>query len=156
MYSSDTIRPADEEISAERVRRSVFFASALKRAADYLRRPGRLSGLADRAWQKFLYLPGPLSELRETLSACLRLLRAWAGGGYREIPSSSLVSIVAALIYFVAPVDLVPDFILGLGLVDDAALLGWVVSSLRRDLERFAAWEIEQHRATREVHSAAG
>ena len=51
------------------------------------------------------------------------------------------MSIVAWLIYFVMPVDAIPDFILALGLVDDAALLGWVLSSVRTDLERFVEWE---------------
>jgi uncharacterized membrane protein YkvA (DUF1232 family) len=144
MRIHDKTRQTDERISAERVQRSAFFLSALERAAEFLRQPRKLIGLADRASQKYLHLPEPLSGLRETLSTCLRLVRAWASGSYREIPSASLVSIVAALIYFVAPVDLVPDFILALGLVDDAALLGWVLSSVSRDIDRFLDWEIEQ------------
>ena len=76
--------------------------------------------------------------------AMLRLLRAWSGGRYRDIPWSSLVSIIATVVYFVTPADLVPDFLLGWGFVDDAALLAWVLGSVRSDLDDFLAWEAAQ------------
>jgi len=39
---------------------------------------------------------------------------------------------------------MIPDFILGLGLIDDAALLGWVLSSVKSDIDHFIAWERDQ------------
>jgi uncharacterized membrane protein YkvA (DUF1232 family) len=144
------MRPGDptddirERITGEKVQRTSFFASARQRAAAYLGEPRKLRSLVDRAAHMLGRRLEPLSERREALAASLRLLRAWSGGRYRDIPTASLVSIVAALIYFVTPVDLVPDFILSIGLVDDAALLGWVLSSVRRDIDRFTAWERKQ------------
>ena len=154
MQSENTTRQDTDGISAERVKRSAFFQSALELAAEYLRRPGKLFDLAERSAKKFVHLPEPLVGLRETLAACVRLVRAWAGGYYREIPTSSLVSIIAALIYFVTPIDLVPDFIIALGLVDDAALLGWVLSSVRRDIDQFTNWESLQARGMGEELTA--
>jgi uncharacterized membrane protein YkvA (DUF1232 family) len=49
--------------------------------------------------------------------------------------------LVAAVVYFVMPVDAVPDILLGFGLLDDAAILGWTLRSLDGDLKRFRAWE---------------
>ncbi|MDH3538339.1 MAG: YkvA family protein [Gammaproteobacteria bacterium] len=83
----------------------------------------------------------PLAEIRESLQASIRLLRAYANGQYRDIPWESLVSIIAAIVYFVMPLDLIPDFILAFGLIDDAALLGWILSSVKKDIDRFAEWE---------------
>ena len=151
MRTDDQTRQADPRISAERVQRSAFFQTAIRRAVEILRQPRKLLDLADRAAQKFLHLPEPVSGLRETLSTSLRLVRAWASGSYREIPSASLVSIIAALVYFVTPVDLVPDFIVALGLVDDAVLLGWVLKSVGRDIDRFLDWEIESGRDSAEI-----
>ena len=128
-------------VSGEKVEHSSFFKSARERAAEYIGNPGKLNRLLDQVTREFSRRQGPFSEIRESLQTCLRLLRAYADGRYRGIPTASLVSIVAWLIYFVMPVDTIPDFILALGLVDDAALLGWVLSSVRTDLEHFVEWE---------------
>ena len=73
--------------------------------------------------------------------ACLRLLRAYATGQYRDITWGSLISIIASVIYFVMPIDLVPDFLLAFGFIDDAALLGWIIGSVKSDIENFIEWE---------------
>lgn len=133
-----------DRITGEKVGRSSFFRTARKRAIEYLKSPARLNRLIDRATHKIYHRQGPFSEILESLQASFRLLRAYAGGRYREIPTASLISIVASIIYFVMPVDMIPDFILGLGLIDDAALLGWVLSSVKSDIDHFIAWERDQ------------
>ena len=130
-----------ERVSAAKVERSSFFDSARARAAEYLGNPGKLHRLLDRATRELAARQGPFVEIRDSLKSCLRLLRAYADGRYRGIPTASLVSIIAWLIYFLTPVDAIPDFIVALGLVDDAALLGWLLSSVRTDLESFVEWE---------------
>ncbi len=130
-----------KRFSGERVGRSSFFNSARARAAEYIRNPGKLNQLLDQASQKIYRRQGPFSELRDSLKAVFRLLRAYADGRYREIPTASLVSVVAWVVYLVMPIDSIPDFIVGLGLLDDAALLGWLLSSLKTDLDRFVEWE---------------
>lgn len=129
------------KVSASRVERSSFFISARARAAEYLRNPGKLNRLLDQASQKIYRRQGPFSEMRDSLQAVFRLLRAYANGRYRQIPTASLLSVIAWVIYFITPVDAIPDFIAGLGLVDDAVLLGWLLSSVKTDLDRFVEWE---------------
>ena len=82
-----------------------------------------------------------VAAVREDLARLTRLLGAWARGEYTRVPWRTVSMAVGALIYFVNPVDAVPDFLLGIGFVDDASVLAMVVASLRRDLERFAKWE---------------
>ncbi|MBU6442490.1 MAG: DUF1232 domain-containing protein [Alphaproteobacteria bacterium] len=43
-------------------------------------------------------------------------------------PSSVKGVLIAALAYFVTPVDLIPDFIAGIGFTDDAAVLAMALS----------------------------
>lgn len=131
------------KFSGARVERSSFFKSARARAADYIRNPGKLNRLLDQASQKIYRRQGPFSEIRDSLKTIFRLLRAYADGSYRQIPTASLVSIVAWVIYFVMPVDSIPDFIVSLGLLDDVALLGWLLTSVRADLDRFVEWEAQ-------------
>jgi uncharacterized membrane protein YkvA (DUF1232 family) len=75
------------------------------------------------------------------LSALLRLLRAWKNKTYTGLPRKTIVAALAALIYFVNPMDLMPDVIPLIGFIDDAAVLGLVMAAIRDDLERFQEWE---------------
>jgi uncharacterized membrane protein YkvA (DUF1232 family) len=48
------------------------------------------------------------------------------------------------IIYFVSPIDLIPDFIPVAGYVNDAAVIAFVVRQVKIDLDKFTAWEAEQ------------
>lgn len=125
-----------------RVRASRAYAQATSRAQDYIDEPEKLKSLAAAAaGRKAEARGGPLAAIIKPLKDALRLVHAYAMGSYREISWRSLLILVAAVVYFVMPVDLVPDFILGLGLLDDAAILAWTLRTLNQDLERFLAWE---------------
>lgn len=85
-----------------------------------------------------------LNAIMEPVNTVIRLLKAYASGEYRDISLESLTLIAASIIYFVMPVDVIPDFIIALGYTDDAALLAWTLRSVSQDLERFIAWENKQ------------
>ena len=82
-----------------------------------------------------------IRELGDQIRRLGRLIRAYADGSYRDIGAGSVVLAVAAVLYLVTPLDLVPDGIPGAGLVDDATVLAFVLGKLRHELDRFAAWE---------------
>ena len=127
----------------ERIARGSFFDHLLNRAREYARNPEKLSDLATKARKKAdaTATSGPLGEVRDVLTDYFRLLRAYAKGDYRQIPWQSLVLIVAGVLYFLSPLDVVPDFIVGLGFVDDVAVLAWVMRAVFRDLQAFRQWE---------------
>ncbi|MBK25366.1 MAG: hypothetical protein CME70_15330 [Halobacteriovorax sp.] len=77
----------------------------------------------------------------EDFLTLLRLLKAWGVGEYKEVPWRTLWLSILAVIYFVSVVDLIPDFILGVGFVDDFALITWVLGSIKADLDRFKEFE---------------
>lgn len=49
-------------------------------------------------------------------------------------PRHVQAALIGALVYFVAPIDLIPDVVVGLGYVDDAAVLAGVIASVRKYL----------------------
>ena len=51
---------------------------------------------------------------------------------------------MAAVVYFVVPTDGIPDFIFALGLLDDVAIIGFVIKSIRGDIDNFRQWQAEQ------------
>ncbi len=139
-----------KRITGQKVEQSSSFKTAKDAASEYAHNPKKLNQLLDKATEKAQSSKGRLAEIWDSLLACLRLLRAYAKGQYRDIPWASLLSIVAAVVYFVMPLDLIPDFILALGLIDDAALLGWILSSLKNDIDHYIEWEQAQ---TEEVNN---
>lgn len=88
---------------------------------------------------------GPrLGQLREDVKLLQSLCLAWWRGEYRAISAKALVTIVAGLLYFVSPIDAIPDWLLGVGLLDDIAVLGWVLKTVSDELARFKAWRDSQ------------
>lgn len=86
-----------------------------------------------------------LASVRRELYTLVRMVQAWARREYRLVPWHSLLYGVAALAYFVNPADLLPDMLVGLGLVDDAAVIAAVARAIRSDLDRFRQWEAGKH-----------
>ena len=85
-----------------------------------------------------------LSDIRAKLTSVVSLVRNYASGEYRDVSRGSIISVVAALIYFVSPLDFMPDFIPVLGFADDLALLTFVISKLGNELEKFQLWEMNK------------
>ena len=63
-----------------------------------------------------------------------------ATGEYKNYDTTRLLIILAALIYVVSPLDLVPDFVPG-GLIDDATIVGWAFKEAAEELERYRIWK---------------
>ena len=118
------------------------FAQAVKSAKSYVGDPERLRALFREAAKEVASLPkDPFKETWPYLQTMLRLIRAYSRGEYRNVTESTLVVIVAAIIYLVNPLDLIPDAIPGLGFLDDATVLALAVRRTRQDLDDFMTWE---------------
>ena len=71
----------------------------------------------------------------------IELIKAWLKGDYHDISKKTIIIIVTTVIYFVSPIDLVPDFIVGLGMFDDVALIGFTAKQISTELDRFKTWK---------------
>ena len=133
----------------EEVVNSPEFQQAKTKAEEYARDPEKAKNLIDQAIQKAQrrnkglldQLDEKLDEFWSYLSALMRLARAYYTRQYTAIPWKTVVTVVAALIYFVSPLDFIPDFIPLLGLTDDAIVIAFVVRQIRADLDIFLVWE---------------
>lgn len=85
-----------------------------------------------------------LKLVKSDLRLLQELLVAWVRGEYRGLSRQALLSVIAALAYFLSPVDIVPDFIFGVGLLDDLAVLAWVVRRWQSELDAFKVWRDAQ------------
>ncbi len=75
------------------------------------------------------------------LQVIIRMVRSHINGSYRAFSATTLLTLVFGLIYFVTPVDLIPDFIPALGLTDDISLVYFIFKNLAEDISRFRVWE---------------
>jgi uncharacterized membrane protein YkvA (DUF1232 family) len=75
------------------------------------------------------------------LNLVVRMISNSVSGRYPDMPWQTLVMIVAGLIYFIAPIDALPDFIPVAGFLDDATILAWLGKSFQDDLNKYREWE---------------
>jgi uncharacterized membrane protein YkvA (DUF1232 family) len=122
----------------------VGFERFRRRATDLVGDRERLRALGAEALDRMEERAPRLGDAIGELRTLVRLIGAWSRAEYREVPRASLVLVAAAVLYFVVPLDVIPDFLFGVGLVDDIAVIGWVVRQVRRDLDAFRAWEARQ------------
>jgi uncharacterized membrane protein YkvA (DUF1232 family) len=137
----------NETHKSKNVHESSFFKRFLQKAEDYLKQPLRIKTLLNDAYQKasekkdFGTIAG---EAMESLGTLTRLIKAAVAGEYHGIPKNTLVMGVAVLIYFLSPIDVIPDWIPIIGLLDDVTLLAWFMTSIKTEMDKFHAWEETQ------------
>lgn len=130
--------------SGDQVASSPLFKGFLRKAESYLKQPLRIKQLLNDAYQKASAKKdvGHIAhEAWESLQTLFRLVKSAASGEYTGMPAPTVLAAVAVLIYFLSPIDLVPDFIPVVGLLDDVALMAWFTSTLKTEMDKFAEWE---------------
>ncbi|GAB4335757.1 MAG: YkvA family protein [Calditrichia bacterium] len=83
---------------------------------------------------------GKISQFLEELRWLIRMVQAYYKKEYTAIPWKTILFALAAIIYFVNPMDVVPDSLPAIGFLDDSVVLGFVVSSIKEDLDKFKLW----------------
>ena len=111
-------------------------------AEDLAAHPSRLRAIIRRAQTQLRDDRSRIGSLRADVPRLVRLGGAIAKGEYRHLPWKSIAFVAAGLLYFVTPADLIPDFILGTGFLDDAVVVAYVMKAIRDDLARFEDWEL--------------
>ena len=134
-----------------------------KRFQNYLRLADLLVNSRERLRDLATQATGKLSgvasiridTVRDQLNLCIALVRSWMRGEYDGVSRQTIVAVTAALLYFVVPFDLIPDFLLGWGFVDDASVVGYVMAMLAAEMDAFRQWQ-EQDVKRRDPTVTAG
>ncbi|MGU7876420.1 YkvA family protein [Streptococcus suis] len=82
---------------------------------------------------KFSAIPGMIS-----------MIRSYVRRDYTALPKGAILATIGALIYFFSPLDALPDFIFGPGLLDDAFVLNACLKLVKSDVDEYRNWQASQ------------
>ena len=115
------------------------------KAEEYLNDEKKLEQLIKRAGLKAeANKRGPIGKFFNNISLLISLLKDYIKGEYKNIPYGSIIMLTAGIVYFVVPTDIIPDFIISLGFLDDAVVIGIVLKQLDADLDKYVQWKISK------------
>jgi len=86
---------------------------------------------------------GPLRRYIEDVKLLLFLVKDYWSGNYKEIPYWAIGATVFVLLYVLSPIDLIPDFIPVVGLVDDAAVVALCLYMIEQELHDYSEWKTQ-------------
>ncbi|GHC32241.1 YkvA family protein [Aidingimonas halophila] len=94
-------------------------------------------------WGRLRQRAGALKRLRRALQWFLPMVADVVKGRYRPVPWPAFGWMAAAALYLLSPLDLIPDFILMIGLLDDVVIVGWLLTRVDRSLDDYRRWKGE-------------
>ena len=80
-------------------------------------------------------------RLFQDFKLLIPLIKDYWKGNYRDVSVKSIIIFLVALAYIISPIDLIPDYIIGLGQIDDAVILGLSLYFLEKDLLKYKEWK---------------
>lgn len=83
---------------------------------------------------------GGLARVLEDGKLLLALVRDYWTREYRAAPFWVIGAAVFALLYVLAPLDMLPDALPGIGQIDDLAVVSVCLALVRQELAKYAAW----------------
>ena len=81
-----------------------------------------------------------LSRLFEDVKLLFLLIRDYWNGVYRDVSIWSILVFSIGIIYILSPIDIISDFSLGIGQIDDAVVLLLCLNFLEKDLYKYKEW----------------
>ena len=108
-------------------------------AEELLRNPDEFEKFLQRLEEKLKLIPG-VGDTLAMLPILISLVKSYVEKKYTEIPVGSIVAVVGALLYFLSPIDVIPDVIPGIGHADDAAVIGVCLLMVKSDVDEYVEW----------------
>lgn len=84
---------------------------------------------------------GPLKRFVVDARLLTALVKDWRAGKYRQALYGTIAAVVFALLYVFNPLDIVPDVLPIIGVLDDATVIGALLMLVERDLTKYRSWK---------------
>jgi uncharacterized membrane protein YkvA (DUF1232 family) len=119
------------------------FTAYLREKADQLA-PADLQPVlaqAERVRRRAGEVHGEHPRLHRHVELALRIVEDHAAGVCPQIPYHTVCLLAVSLLYFIDPLDVIPDWIPGVGSADDALLFELAFHLGRSGIERYCTWK---------------
>lgn len=84
---------------------------------------------------------GALAQMARAMRLFVPMCGDVLKGRYRPVPWSAIGWMALAVIYLISPLDLVPDVLLLVGVVDDVVIVGWLLTRVDAALADYRRWK---------------
>ncbi len=91
--------------------------------------------------QSMFSAQSPLGRFMDDMKIMISLTKDFWNKNYREVPWWTIGAIVSALLYVLNPLDIIPDAIPFVGLLDDAAVISACLFLIEKDVNRYRKWK---------------
>jgi uncharacterized membrane protein YkvA (DUF1232 family) len=85
-----------------------------------------------------------LKRFFKDIKLLISMLKDYWSCAYPDVSWWVITVIVFALLYVFSPIDLIPDFIPGIGLLDDALVIAICLILIEKDLLKYQEWKESQ------------
>ncbi|MGB8704757.1 MAG: YkvA family protein [Gillisia sp.] len=86
---------------------------------------------------------GMLKKYTELAKVMFGMLKDYRKGIYTNVPWFTIAAIAFGFLYILNPFDIIPDFIPGLGYIDDMAVFTFGLRFIESDLHNYLDWKLE-------------
>ena len=122
-----------------------------KKAEALLKDDVRMESFLEKIEKKIKWIPFLAQEFKN-IPTKVSMVRSYLRGNYTKIPKRTILAIVSALIYFLSPIDVVPDWIPLLGQLDDAIVIASCWNLVNKDVEDYRQWKKASRLQTKETN----
>ncbi|MCQ2132584.1 MAG: DUF1232 domain-containing protein [Bacteroidaceae bacterium] len=109
------------------------------KAKEYIGDKEKTEGLLNKV-TKMLSKEG-LSSIVTEIKDLISYVSDVTKGRYKDYNGWALSTAIGAIIYVVSPIDVIPDFLAGLGFIDDVAIVGYAMKKLHDELQKYHQWK---------------
>lgn len=104
----------------------------------------KMDSFLDKVEKRLKWIPFIRQELK-LLPIFISMVRSYLKKDYTRVPRGTILAIISALIYFLSPIDLIPDWIPFLGQLDDALVVGACWKMVNKDIDDYRQWKLTRN-----------
>lgn len=128
----------------ENINKNKFLKTAINKASKIVKNNERLKHVIKASGEKLGDMD--IDNIKSgkfvaRIKVIIRMIKSYRRGEYRDIEWQSLVMLVGALVYFITPIDLIPDFIPITGFIDDITVVVYIYNKLQSEIDKYIIWE---------------
>ena len=110
-----------------------------KKAEALLADEDKLERFLQRIEKKLKEIPAIGNKLAD-IPIMVSLVKSYIKKEYTDLPLGTIIAIISALIYFISPIDVIPDAIPVIGYADDAAVIAFCWKMVESDISEYIKW----------------